>query len=93
MEEQNTIEEIKKLVKDKRLVVGTENTLKKLKNNKVGKIWLSSNAPAGIKEDIHKYAEMNNVAVIELAIPNDDLGVLCKRQYSVSVLSLLRGEK
>lgn len=85
--------ELKKLLKKGTVVIGTKNTLKKLRNNKLEKIWLSSNVPETVKNDILKYSEISNVIVIELPIPNDELGVLCKKQFSVSVASLVKGEK
>ena len=88
MEEKSELDEIKKLVKDKRLIVGTKNTVKKLKENKLDKIWLSSNVPAELKEEIAKYAQMNTVTLAVLSISNDDLGVLCKKQFPVSIVSL-----
>jgi ribosomal protein L30E len=88
-----SIEEIKKLLRDKRLIIGTENALKKLRIGKLEKIWLSSNVQADVKEDILKYAGMNNANVMQLDVPNDELGVLCKKQFSVSVVSLRKGEK
>lgn len=90
MEQKDALEEIKRLIKDKRLLIGTDNTLKKLKINKLEKVWLSSNCPSDVREDIAKYAETNNTAVISLELPNDELGVLCKKQFPVSVLSLLK---
>ena len=84
--------EIKKLIKDKKLIIGTENTMKKLRENKLSKIWLSSNVPAEIKQEITSYAKIAGVEVISLSIPNDELGVLCKKQFSVSLASVLKGE-
>jgi ribosomal protein L30E len=93
METKDALEDVKKLIRDKRFIIGTQNTMKKLKSNKLERIWLSSNVPTDIKDDITKYSEMNNVAVAQLDIPNDELGVICKKQFSVSIVSLAKGEK
>ncbi len=87
------LNEIKKLLKDKRLVIGTADTIKKLKENKISKVWISSNTPSGVRDDINRYASLNGVETIGLNVPNDELGVLCKKQFSVSVVSLGKGEK
>jgi ribosomal protein L30E len=86
------INEIKKLLKEKKLIIGTENTIKKLRNNDLKKIWFSSNVPSDVKESITNYAGMNNTEIVALDIPNDEFGVLCKKQFSVSVASVLKGE-
>lgn len=87
-----TLNEIKKLLKQGKLIIGTNNTLKKLRTNKLEKIWLSSNVPERVKEDIINYSKLNNVEVIDLDIANDELGVICKKPFSVSVASLIKGE-
>ena len=79
--------ELKKLVKEKQLIVGTTATLKKLRSNKVKKIWLTSNVPEPIKSEIIKYSKLNKIQVVKLKIPNDEFGILCKKQFSVSVAS------
>ena len=48
----NELNELKKNLKSGRVIIGTGNTLKKLKNNKLDKIWLSSNVPATVKDDV-----------------------------------------
>jgi len=82
------LEEIKKLVKDKKFIIGTSSTMKKMKMGKVKKVWLTSNTPKDVQADVVHYAGMNNVEVHTLAIPNDELGTICKKQFSVSVASV-----
>lgn len=80
--------EIKKMLKSKKLVIGTEKTIKNLKKGKASKVYVTTNCPKSIKEDIKHYAKLNKADLIELKIPNDDLGVICKKQFSISVLSV-----
>ena len=93
MEGKDELNELKKLLKEGKVIIGTSNTIKKLKSGKLQKIWLSSNVPSGIKEDISDYSKLSDVEVVSLDVPNDELGVLCKKQFSVSVASLIKGEK
>jgi len=83
--------ELKKLVKDKKIIIGTANTLKGLRSNSIKKLWLSSNVNPPVKEDILHYCKLNKCEVVQLSIPNDEFGVVCKKQFSVSVCSM--GEK
>jgi ribosomal protein L30E len=87
------INEIKKLVKTNKLIIGSASTLKKLRNGKLEKIWLSLNTPNTVKDELVKYANISKTSVIQLSIPNDEFGVICKKQFSVSVVSVLKGEK
>lgn len=88
----DSIDEIKKLSKANNLIIGTKNTLKKLKIGSVEKVWLSSNCPPKFSDDISKYCDISKVKLEKLDITNSDLGVICKKQYAVSVVSVLKGE-
>ncbi len=88
MEPQDVSKEIKQLMKTERIIFGTERTLKALRSAQIEKVILSANAPAQAKSDIMQYAKLQSVEVIEAMQPNDELGVLCKKPFSVSVLSV-----
>ncbi|HLC46776.1 MAG TPA: ribosomal L7Ae/L30e/S12e/Gadd45 family protein [Candidatus Nanoarchaeia archaeon] len=81
-------DDIKKFVKDKKAVIGTEQTIKMLKQGRVTEVFLSSNCMKETKETIQRYASLGGVKVTDLEIPNDELGVICKKPFMISVLSV-----
>lgn len=83
--------EIKKMLKAGNLIIGTERSVKGLKSGKVQKVLLSSNCPAGVEKDINYYAGLSGAEFHKLDYPNDELGVICKKPFSISVLALLKG--
>ena len=85
--------EIKKLVKSKQLVIGTQRAIKSLKISKVQKILMSSNCPEKVEKDINYYAGINGTETYKLDLSNEELGILCKKPFSISVLALLKGAK
>jgi len=87
---QDSINEIKKLIKTDRLVIGTENVVKAINENKIEAVYLSSNCPADTIESIEHYAGMVKTAVIRLDVPNDELGIICKKMFSISVLGIIK---
>ena len=82
------ISELKKLLKLDKIILGTDRTLKLLKLGTADRVFLSSNCPEEVKKDIEYYAKLSNVPLIYLKQPNDELGILCKKPYPVSVLSV-----
>ncbi|MDP6647912.1 MAG: ribosomal L7Ae/L30e/S12e/Gadd45 family protein [Candidatus Woesearchaeota archaeon] len=88
-----TSTEIKKLIKEKELVIGTERTIKNLKLGRVEKIILSSNCAENVISDLNSYARLGNVETIRINYLNEELGVICKKLFSISVLSILKGAK
>lgn len=86
----STTEDIKKLLKSDKLILGTELTLKSLKKGELEKVFLSSNCPSNIRDDTTYYTKLSNTEVVEVGMPNDQLGDLCKKPFSVSIIGLLK---
>ncbi|MEK6907417.1 MAG: 50S ribosomal protein L30e [Nanoarchaeota archaeon] len=80
------MEELKKLIKENKIIIGTNSVMKNLKLGKLKGIYLASNCPKYAKEDIQHYAKLNNVKINELKENNEELGVVCKKPFSISVL-------
>ncbi len=83
-------DDLKKNLKTKRLVFGTRETLKNLKLGKLEKVFVTTNCPESIRQDVSYYSSHTGTAVENLGIPNQELGILCKKQFSISVAGLLR---
>ena len=86
----NDLVEIKKLLKTKKLVIGTEITIKRLKAGKLAQVFVSSNCPDKIKKDIEYYSKLGGTNVVKLKISNDELGIVCKKPFSISVLGVIK---
>ena len=86
-----TSTEIKKLLKEKNLVIGTERTIKNLKLGKVDKVIITLNCPEKVQKDIKYYAGLGKAEVLKIKYPNEELGVICKKPFAISVLSVLKG--
>jgi len=82
--------EVQDYLAQKRLVIGTDRTLQGLRRNKLDRVFLSQNAPAEVKQDIQYYAGLTSTAVDQLTKTNEELGVVCKKPFSISVLGVLR---
>ena len=83
--------EIKKILKSGNIIIGTDRTIKNLRNGKVEKVLISSNCPAKVEKDISYYAGLSGAEFHKLDFPNDELSVICKKPFSISVLAVLKG--
>lgn len=83
--------EIKKMLKAGNAVIGTERTIKNLRLGKIQKVLLSSNCPARIENNINYYAGLSGAETHKLDFPNEELSVICKKPFTISVLSFLKG--
>ena len=80
--------EIKKLLKEGQLIIGTDRTIKGIKQGKVVRVFLASNTTKDTKEAIQHYSSLAGFEVSILPVLNDELGVVCKKPFSISVLSV-----
>lgn len=81
-------QEIRKNLGTEKLILGTERTMKALKKEEVKKIFLAKNINEETKKDIEYYAELTGIEKEELEMTNEELGTMCKQQFSISVIGL-----
>jgi len=79
---------IKKAMDEKKALLGTKETRNYLLNNEVKEVIISSNTPELVRNDLKRLASLNETQVTELKIGNDELGVVCKKPFSVSVMAI-----
>ncbi len=90
MVKKQALTDIKKDLKTKKIVIGTKIVIKNLRLNKLEKIYLASNCNESSKKELEYYSKLLKIPVIMLKQPNDELGVICKKQYSISMLGVLK---
>jgi len=80
--------EIRKLLGSGKLVIGTDRCLKLLRQGKLKKVMLASNCNAIVVEDVQRYSGQTGAEVVVLDVPNEELGVFCKKPFHISVLGI-----
>jgi large subunit ribosomal protein L30e len=84
------IDDISKNLQGKKLIIGTDRSIKNLKNGKLKKVFVASNTKSDILADIEHYSKTLGTEFVKLDVKNDELGTLCKKPFSISVIGLLR---
>ena len=84
------IKEVKNTLKQGNVVLGAEQTTKLMKQGKLKKIFLSSNCKEDVKTDLQRYANISKVELVNVSIPNKELGVVCKKPFSISMIGVLK---
>jgi ribosomal protein L30E len=83
------IDEIRKRIEQKTITLGTETTLKNLRLGKLEKVFVTKNCSVDVRDEIKHVAE--NIEIVEIDMLNTELGVFCKKPFSISVVGFLRG--
>ncbi len=83
------VEDLKKLLAADKLVLGTAETLKMLRRGKLQKVFLASNCDPAVKGDIERYCKMGNVEFVMIAQAGEEIGVLCRKPFAISIIGVL----
>ena len=84
------MQDIKDAIINKKLIIGSEKTLKLLRHGSLSlhQVYLSRNCPQSTREDIEHYAKLFNIKVSSLKENNEELGILCKKPFAISVIAV-----
>lgn len=78
--------EIRKLLGSDKLIIGTERVMKMLRSGELKKVMVASNCSPAVTDDVLRYS--GDVEVLRLDIPNEELGVYCKKPFNIMVLGI-----
>ena len=79
--------ELRKHVQGK-FIIGAQEAQKLINQRKLGRVYIASNCPAPIKAKLEESCPANECELVELAIPNDEVGTICKKPFSISVVGV-----
>lgn len=82
------ITELRKHVQGGKLVIGTAEVIKLLKQDKLARVFVASNSLTSVKDSLN--SQKADCEIVQLEIPNDELGVMCKKPFSIAVVGVLR---
>lgn len=83
-------EELKKIAEKSKVVFGTNQIIKKLKQGKLTKVFIASNIPKNIEDDIRYNASISKTDIEKVNIPNDEFGIIFKRPHVLLTMGILK---
>jgi len=83
-------EDIRKLLTTKKLLIGEDEVLKSARKGALVRVYHASNANALVVKDLQKYGKLSHFEVLDTKVPNDDLGTVCKKPFSISTIGVLK---
>lgn len=83
-------EEIRKILGSDKLLLGRDEVIKNVKKGKILKVYVSANCPKDLIEDLQRYSNINAFDILNTNIPNYELGTVCKKPFSISVMAVLK---
>ena len=83
------VSEVKKLMTASRLVLGSDETVKLLRQCKLARVFVSTNCSPQMRSDLEQACKIAGIDVVELNQTSEEIGVLCKKPFAVSVVGVL----
>ena len=80
------MDEIKEALKQKEVIFGTNEVIKKLRTGKLKKVIVASNCKKDVVDSIEYYAGLGKVDVVKLEQNNEQLAIACKKPFNISVI-------
>jgi large subunit ribosomal protein L30e len=77
--------ELRKGLKEEKVVFGTERTEKLLKEGKVKEVFMASNVAEEVSEVMGRYCDISGCKLNKLAENSKDLGAICKKPFAITV--------
>ncbi|MGV8086389.1 MAG: ribosomal L7Ae/L30e/S12e/Gadd45 family protein [Candidatus Woesearchaeota archaeon] len=83
-------EDIRKLLTTKKIILGEDEVLKHARNGTLAKVYHATNTNKLVVTDLQKYSKLSGFEVLDTKIPNDELGTICKKPFSISTIGILK---
>ncbi|MBI4155490.1 ribosomal L7Ae/L30e/S12e/Gadd45 family protein [Candidatus Woesearchaeota archaeon] len=87
MKSKDNLELLKEDLKKKSPIIGANFALGLLKSGKAKKVYVAKNCPKDLKEGLKRYSGIFKSEYYELDMNSDELGTLCKKPFSIAVLT------
>lgn len=89
MAELDTSTDLKRLLAQNKLVLGTDETMKLLRQKKVQRVLLTANVDPKVREDVERLCKLAGVECQNIVQRNDEVGAICKKPFAISVVAVV----
>jgi ribosomal protein L30E len=85
---ESAIEEIRKQLGSKNMIIGEREVLKGILKGTIKKVYLAKNCKATVRRDIERQKDIAKFDLEVVDLLNEELGILCKKPFSVAVIGV-----
>ncbi|MCX8208848.1 MAG: 50S ribosomal protein L30e [Sulfolobales archaeon] len=81
--------EIKNVIRTGKYLLGSKKSLKAILTGRARAVVVASKIPPEIEIDVLHYSKLGNIPVVRYPGSSYDLGLVCGKQFPVSVIAIL----
>ncbi|MEM5778542.1 MAG: 50S ribosomal protein L30e [Candidatus Aenigmatarchaeota archaeon] len=82
------LDELKNALREKRVIIGSKQSIKNLKLKNVKLVVIANNCPENIKNDIEYYSKLTGIKVEKFDGTAKQLGIFCGKPFPIAVLAI-----
>ena len=82
------MDELRNAVNEKKVIIGSKQTMKNLKLKNIKTVVIASNCPENLKKDIDYYSKLTGIKVENFDGTAKQLGIFCGKPFSIAVLAI-----
>lgn len=83
-------EDLRSAIKEKKVILGSNRTIKYLKLGKVKMIVIANNCPEIVKKDLEHYTKLTGVKLENFDGTAKQLGIFCGKPFSIASLAIVK---
>jgi len=87
------LKDIRKALEEGRAIIGTERVIKGLKRGEIKEVYLASNCPSDVVDEIKYLAKLCDCKVSRVKKNNEELGIFCRKPYFIAVIGVKKEGK
>ncbi len=85
------LNEIRKLIREDKVALGADVVLKKVEKGEIATVYIAKNCPQAVLTKLERYQKITQFELETLDLSNEELGVACKKPFSIAVIGVVKG--
>ncbi len=87
---ETSISSIRKALETGKVAIGTKETMQAIRRGSISTVFLAANCPVAVAAEIEQRHGIAAFTMERLTQDSDEVGVLCKKSFAISVLGIVK---
>jgi large subunit ribosomal protein L30e len=81
---------IKKTLEEGKAILGTDETMKLLRQGKLSQVFVTANCPEEVIMQVDHDAPLAGTQIVKVKFTNEQMGDVCKKPFFISLMGVLK---
>ena len=80
--------EIKKAMKEKKIVIGSKNVINGIRNTSLDSVFYAENCSENLLNQLNHYSKISNIEIKKFEGDSEHLGELCAKPFNILIVGI-----